>query len=187
MVSFLACANSGSQEMQTMTTASHQFRFCMQHLRSNAKLDANQCVRAAEPGAPLKPDFGLSGRRERRGLEKWVPQTSSACLGLCQGTIHSCPKCAFAACYIALHQPMLTALTAAALLTPTDRISDAVVLMEDATIRAFGPRSAIDLPPEAKAIDYGDAVLAPAFVDTHIHGAAGHDVMEGTPSALSAI
>src|ERR1700691_1217961 len=31
------------------------------------------------------------------------------------------------------------------------------------------------------------ATLAPAFFDVHIHGAAGHDVMEATPEALAAI
>jgi N-acetylglucosamine-6-phosphate deacetylase len=30
-------------------------------------------------------------------------------------------------------------------------------------------------------------MLAPAFLDVHIHGAAGHDVMEATPEALSAV
>jgi N-acetylglucosamine-6-phosphate deacetylase len=31
------------------------------------------------------------------------------------------------------------------------------------------------------------ATLAPAFFDVHIHGSAGHDVMEATPQALAAI
>src|SRR5205085_4773133 len=29
--------------------------------------------------------------------------------------------------------------------------------------------------------------LTPAFLDVHVHGAAGHDVMEGTPQALGEI
>ncbi|MGC1463046.1 MAG: N-acetylglucosamine-6-phosphate deacetylase [Terracidiphilus sp.] len=36
-------------------------------------------------------------------------------------------------------------------------------------------------------LDYPGATLAPAFFDVHIHGAAGHDMMEATPEALSAI
>jgi N-acetylglucosamine-6-phosphate deacetylase len=32
-----------------------------------------------------------------------------------------------------------------------------------------------------------EVTLTPAFFDIHIHGAAGHDVMEGTPSALHCI
>ena len=32
-----------------------------------------------------------------------------------------------------------------------------------------------------------DTTLTPAFLDIHTHGAAGHDVMEGTPDALAAV
>jgi N-acetylglucosamine-6-phosphate deacetylase len=32
-----------------------------------------------------------------------------------------------------------------------------------------------------------DTTLTPAFLDIHTHGAAGHDVMEGTPEALAAV
>ena len=39
----------------------------------------------------------------------------------------------------------------------------------------------------AGILDFPDATLAPAFFDVHIHGAAGHDVMEATPEALGAI
>ena len=35
--------------------------------------------------------------------------------------------------------------------------------------------------------DFPDALLVPAYIDIHIHGAAGHDVMEGSPQALRAI
>jgi N-acetylglucosamine-6-phosphate deacetylase len=39
--------------------------------------------------------------------------------------------------------------------------------------------------PAAQATE--DVTIAPAFFDIHIHGAGGHDVMEGTPSALARI
>jgi N-acetylglucosamine-6-phosphate deacetylase len=35
--------------------------------------------------------------------------------------------------------------------------------------------------------DLGNALIGPSFFDVHIHGSAGHDVMEGTPDALAAI
>jgi N-acetylglucosamine-6-phosphate deacetylase len=39
--------------------------------------------------------------------------------------------------------------------------------------------------PSAQATE--EVTMTPAFFDIHIHGAAGHDVMEGTPSALARI
>ena len=70
-------------------------------------------------------------------------------------------------------------------------MENGVVVMETdgkvGKITTAGPRSAIEIPAGAKHIDYADAVLAPGFIDIHIHGGAGHDVMEGSPSALAAI
>jgi N-acetylglucosamine-6-phosphate deacetylase len=34
---------------------------------------------------------------------------------------------------------------------------------------------------------YPEATLVPAYVNIHVHGAVGHDVMEGTPQALQAV
>jgi N-acetylglucosamine-6-phosphate deacetylase len=34
---------------------------------------------------------------------------------------------------------------------------------------------------------YAEATLVPAYVNIHVHGAVGHDVMEGTPQALQAV
>jgi len=39
----------------------------------------------------------------------------------------------------------------------------------------------------AEVHEFRGATLAPAFFDVHIHGSAGHDVMEATPEALCAI
>jgi|SRR5580658_272951 N-acetylglucosamine-6-phosphate deacetylase len=41
--------------------------------------------------------------------------------------------------------------------------------------------------PNAEVHEFRGATLAPAFFDVHIHGSAGHDVMEATPEALCAI
>lgn len=64
---------------------------------------------------------------------------------------------------------------------------DSMIVVEDGRIVAIGKRTASELPPGANIRNFPDAVLAPAFFDVHIHGAAGHDIMEGTPSALSCI
>lgn len=51
----------------------------------------------------------------------------------------------------------------------------------------MGTRTASDVPPGANIRNFPGGILAPAFFDVHIHGAAGHDVMEGTPQGLSCV
>ncbi len=64
---------------------------------------------------------------------------------------------------------------------------DSMIVVEDGRIVAMGKRTASELPPGANIRNFPDGILAPAFFDVHIHGAAGHDVMEGTPAALSCV
>jgi N-acetylglucosamine-6-phosphate deacetylase len=73
------------------------------------------------------------------------------------------------------------------LITPLHVIADAVLLMEDGVITTVGGRDAVAIPAHAKVIDFGDAVLAPGLIDIHIHGGAGHDVMEGSDASLVAV
>lgn len=39
----------------------------------------------------------------------------------------------------------------------------------------------------AECVDYGDSIIGPGFVDTHIHGYSGHDVMDGDAEGLKII
>jgi N-acetylglucosamine-6-phosphate deacetylase len=71
--------------------------------------------------------------------------------------------------------------------TPSTELSDAAILIHDGVIEALGPRSGITLPAGASEISATDRIAAPGFLDVHIHGAGGHDVMEGTEDALSAV
>jgi N-acetylglucosamine-6-phosphate deacetylase len=72
-------------------------------------------------------------------------------------------------------------------LTPLEEISDAAVVIEDGLITRVGRRNAVRVPPRARVINAMDKTVVPGFVDVHIHGAGGHDVMEANPAALSAI
>jgi N-acetylglucosamine-6-phosphate deacetylase len=83
--------------------------------------------------------------------------------------------------------PLKTYITASIAYTPLDAIADPVVVVEDGKVARIGPRSDIAIPPGVRHLDFANAVLAPAFVDIHIHGSAGHDVMEGSAGALAAI
>ena len=61
------------------------------------------------------------------------------------------------------------------------------MLLEDGIITAVGCRDEVHVPSNARVIDFGAAVLAPGLVDIHIHGGAGHDVMEGADASLAAV
>ena len=82
---------------------------------------------------------------------------------------------------------MVTVLLARQLLTPLERIDDAVLVVEDGIISAAGGRADVTIPTNAQVIDFGDAILTPGLIDIHIHGGAGHDVMEGSDANLAAV
>jgi N-acetylglucosamine-6-phosphate deacetylase len=71
--------------------------------------------------------------------------------------------------------------------TPTVEIPDAGILVRDGVIEAVGPRAGMTLPAGAEEIRAMDKTAVPGFLDVHIHGAGGHDVMEGTETALTAV
>jgi N-acetylglucosamine-6-phosphate deacetylase len=71
--------------------------------------------------------------------------------------------------------------------TPFEEISDAVVVIQGNKIIDVGRRDAVVLPRGAREIATRGKTVVPGFVDVHIHGAGGHDVMEGTVEALEII
>jgi N-acetylglucosamine-6-phosphate deacetylase len=82
---------------------------------------------------------------------------------------------------------MRTVITAESLWDGTSLLNQPLVVIEDGRIASIFSRDAGELPDQANILDFPGATLAPAFLDVHTHGAAGHDVMEATPEALSAI
>jgi N-acetylglucosamine-6-phosphate deacetylase len=84
---------------------------------------------------------------------------------------------------------MRTVVTAARLWDGSNSVADPVIEIEDGWIVSISGRGSggKHAAAEPGTHDYADATLAPAFFDVHIHGAAGHDVMEATPEALNAI
>ena len=82
---------------------------------------------------------------------------------------------------------MATVLLARQLFTPLDAIDDATLVLEDGVIAAVSARAEVHIPSNAQVLDFGDSVLAPGLIDIHIHGGAGHDVMEGSDDSLAAV
>jgi N-acetylglucosamine-6-phosphate deacetylase len=81
----------------------------------------------------------------------------------------------------------MIAFIAHCLYTPLERIERPMLLVEDGLILEADARTAREIPRGIRVVDFGDAILAPGFVDIHIHGGAGHDVMVADPSGLSAL
>lgn len=84
---------------------------------------------------------------------------------------------------------MKIAITAAALLTPLEEIQNPVVIIEDGIISAIGTQGDLRVPAGARIVAFPNATLAPGFIDVHIHGGGGFDVMQAADnsSALATI
>jgi N-acetylglucosamine-6-phosphate deacetylase len=80
-----------------------------------------------------------------------------------------------------------TLLHAARVLTPTSEITGAGILIRDGVIEELGVREGMRLPDGAQEISATDKTAIPGFVDVHIHGAGGRDVMEGSEEAISGV
>jgi N-acetylglucosamine-6-phosphate deacetylase len=80
-------------------------------------------------------------------------------------------------------------LSANRLYTPQEEIKDPLLFIEDGLISAVSSRAEQEIPKNATVIDLvkdglAEAILAPAFVDIHMHGGAGIDVMRAAPGEL---
>ena len=83
---------------------------------------------------------------------------------------------------------MRTVLTAGCLSDGMSQIESPIVSIEDGVIDWIGSLASDNVPEDAdRVLDFPDGTIAPAFFDVHIHGAAGHDVMEATPGALTKV
>jgi N-acetylglucosamine-6-phosphate deacetylase len=72
-------------------------------------------------------------------------------------------------------------------ITSKGEIANAGILIRDGEIEMVGPRSGMELPSGATEVQAPDSTAIPGFVDVHIHGAGGHDVMEANETALGTI
>src|SRR5256885_16738716 len=75
-------------------------------------------------------------------------------------------------------------LSASRLYTPQEEITNPLLFVEDGVISAVSSRDQGEIPKNAKLIDLADSILAPGFLDIHMHGGAGLDVMRASSSEL---
>ncbi len=78
-------------------------------------------------------------------------------------------------------------ITAEKLWDGTRLLDHPAVMIEDGRLASIASRESAELRAGVRVLDFPGAILAPAFFDVHIHGAAGHDLMEATPEALGTI
>ena len=81
----------------------------------------------------------------------------------------------------------MLAFTAGRLLTPTDVVERPMMLVEQGRVLEISAGRNRHVPVGVSTLDFGDRWMAPGYLDLHIHGSAGHDVMDDTADALPAI
>jgi N-acetylglucosamine-6-phosphate deacetylase len=72
-------------------------------------------------------------------------------------------------------------------ITPNAELHDAGILIRDGEIERIGKRDEFELPVGALEVRAEDSTAIPGFIDVHIHGAGGRDVMEGSSEALGTV
>jgi N-acetylglucosamine-6-phosphate deacetylase len=82
---------------------------------------------------------------------------------------------------------MSSTITARRLISANETIEYPLVTIEDGHIVSIESLSLVEHERLAVTHHFPEATLIPAYVDIHIHGCAGHDVMEATHEALSTI
>jgi N-acetylglucosamine-6-phosphate deacetylase len=80
-----------------------------------------------------------------------------------------------------------TLLHVARALTPNTEIPDAAILIRDGVIESVGARKDLTAPSGAQEITALQHTAVPGFIDVHIHGAGGRDVMEGSEEAVATV
>ena len=81
----------------------------------------------------------------------------------------------------------MLAFAAVRLLTPTEAVEHPLVLVDEGRVLEISARSSRLLPAGVSVSDFGEGVMAPGYVDLHIHGSAGYDVMDDSAEALPAV
>jgi N-acetylglucosamine-6-phosphate deacetylase len=78
-------------------------------------------------------------------------------------------------------------ITARVLLTPEERIERPLIVVEEGRIVSVASQEEAETPANLRVTDFPEGIVAPGFVEIHVHGGGGHDVMEGSEDALGRI
>jgi N-acetylglucosamine-6-phosphate deacetylase len=81
----------------------------------------------------------------------------------------------------------MLAFAARRLLTPTQNIEQPLLLVDEGHVLELSARNGREIPAGVSLFDFGDGTIVPGYIDLHIHGSAGFDVMDDDARALPAI
>ncbi len=81
----------------------------------------------------------------------------------------------------------MIAITAKTLLSPRGQVDDPLVLIDEGRISRISSQSAEEIPSGVRVLDFPDYILAPSYIDIHIHGGAGYDVMQPDASGMESL
>src|SRR5258705_2692170 len=76
---------------------------------------------------------------------------------------------------------------AGSLFTPQKKFSPARLIIDGPFISEVGSADSIRFPHGAQVIDASELIVTPGFIEPHIHGSGGVDVMNGTYDSLNTV
>ncbi|RLJ01190.1 MAG: N-acetylglucosamine-6-phosphate deacetylase, partial [Candidatus Aenigmatarchaeota archaeon] len=80
-----------------------------------------------------------------------------------------------------------TAIVNAHLFTPFWEIKNAVIIIKNDKIARVGEKSTVTIPKNCEKINAENDIVAPGFIDIHVHGGGGYDTMDATLEAFQKI
>jgi N-acetylglucosamine-6-phosphate deacetylase len=77
-----------------------------------------------------------------------------------------------------------TVVTDGTVLTPRREFEDGAVRIEGEEVAAVGPADDVEVPADAAVVSAEGGYIAPGFLDMHVNGGGGGDVLDGTREAI---
>ena len=73
------------------------------------------------------------------------------------------------------------------IITPFKLLEGEAIFIEKGKITAIKERKVMDIPAGVEIIDAGGKFVAPGFIDIHVHGGGGSDIMDGKYEAVKQV